>query len=383
MKNISLNAPEGREHVYSFDYIRSVALFFVVFMHVGAGPIRLAMGAGWHALNICMSLAFTAVPLFFMMSGYLLLTDPRTTDISFLLRSRIPKLLLTLAVWTVVAAAWSSLVNVHDLSLFLTNLISALHQPAWVHLWYMYTLIGLYLISPVLYAAIHGMNESGRKYLLALVLVVCLQGFAAAAVPAGLRDTANVSIIRDFMLFGGHISSFILGYYIGSLKKRIPVAVIAAAGAADLAFIVIGTWHDSVLAGEYSSAFQLQSAGPEIILAACIFLFFRQRLNKDSRLRRALSPLVALSLGMYLMHNFLLSFMHVYIWNHETAKHVLPVTLIIIAISYIITKTLTTIPAISYIFTGIPFKQACGSCNWIFTFRNIKGFLKSHFSAHS
>ncbi len=364
-------AAEGREHVWCFDYLRSIALFFVIFMHVAAGPIRIGISTGWYVLDLCVSVAFTAVPLFFMMSGYLLITDERTADVSFLLKSRLPKLVVTLAAWTVIAAAWSSLITEHDMSLFTSNLVDSLHKPAWVHLWYMYTLIGLYLISPMLYAAIHGMNDAGRKYLLALVIIICLHGFIYAAVPGIMRPDAQLEFANDLKFFGGHITSFILGYYLGMMKKRINNALLILAALLDTAFITLGTWHETLSSGEYSGLFQSQSSGPEIFLAACIFIFFKQNFNRDSRLRRAVSPLVSLSLGIYLIHNFLLSFMHVYIWNGETARHVLPVTAAILVISYIITKTLATVPVISYAFAGLPFRSACNSCNWVFTFRKI------------
>ena len=63
--------------------------------------------------------------------------------------------------------------------------------------------------------------------------------------------------------------------------------------------------------------------------------------------------------------------MHVYIWRGETARHVLPVTAAILVISYIIVKTLATIPVISYALAGLSFRSACSSCNWVFTFKNV------------
>ncbi len=371
-------AAEGRVHVWCFDYLRSLALFFVIFMHAAASPLRLSVTPGWHALNFCVSVAFTAVPLFFMMSGYLLMTDERTADVSFLIKNRLPKLVCALISWTVIFSAWSSWVSNEDMSLFVPNLIDSLHAPVWVHLWYMYTLIGLYLISPMLYAAIHGMKNSGRKYLLAILILICLQGFVTAAAPARFRADVQLEFTKSLIFFGGHLTSFLLGYYLGTMKKRISNIMLISAAVLDTAFIVFGTWHETIISGEYSGIFQSQSSGPEIFLAACIFIFFKQNFNSDCRLRRALSPLVSLSLGIYLVHNLILSYMHVYIWNGETAKHVLPVTAAVLIISYIIIKTIATVPGLNYIFTGLPFKTATAGCNWIFTFRKLSGKIRKN-----
>ena len=90
-----------RPHVDYFDGLRIFAALCVIFMHTAAGPLRAGINTGWHLLNVCTSLAFTAVPLFFMMSGYLLMTSRKTADISVLLRHRLPRLVVSLAVISV------------------------------------------------------------------------------------------------------------------------------------------------------------------------------------------------------------------------------------------------------------------------------------------
>ena len=59
-----------RTHIYYFDYLRLLASVCVVYMHIAATPLRNAINTHWHLINLCTSLGFTAVPLFFMMSGY-------------------------------------------------------------------------------------------------------------------------------------------------------------------------------------------------------------------------------------------------------------------------------------------------------------------------
>lgn len=84
---------QKRDHIHYFDYLRIIAAISVIYMHVAAIPLRGAVNMQWQMLNVCTSFAFTAVPLFFMISGYLLLSDPKTKDISVLLRRRIPRLI--------------------------------------------------------------------------------------------------------------------------------------------------------------------------------------------------------------------------------------------------------------------------------------------------
>lgn len=120
-----------RAHVEYFDWLRIIAALSVIFMHTAAGPLRAGINTGWHLLNVCTSLAFTAVPLFFMMSGYLLMTSRKTADISVLLRHRLPRLVVPLAGWTVVAVLWQMfLADTLTPGAIRAQLVAALNGPA-------------------------------------------------------------------------------------------------------------------------------------------------------------------------------------------------------------------------------------------------------------
>ncbi|MFR0796185.1 MAG: acyltransferase [Oscillospiraceae bacterium] len=121
-----------RPHVDYFDGLRIFAALCVIFMHTAAGPLRAGVNTDWHLLNVCTSLAFTAVPLFLMMSGYLLMTSRKTADISVLLRHRLPRLVVPLAGWTVVAVLWQMFLA-HTLTpgAIWAQLVTALHGRSW------------------------------------------------------------------------------------------------------------------------------------------------------------------------------------------------------------------------------------------------------------
>lgn len=169
-----------RPHVDYFDGLRIFAALCVIFMHTAAGPLRAGVNTDWHLLNVCTSLAFTAVPLFFMMSGYLLMTSRKTADISVLLRHRLPRLVVPLAGWTVVAVLWQALLG-HTLTpgAIWARLVAALHGPAMIHFWYLYTLIALYALSPILYGGIQALGKSGRVYLFVLIAAVSVRSFGS------------------------------------------------------------------------------------------------------------------------------------------------------------------------------------------------------------
>ena len=53
------------------------------------------------------------------------------------------------------------------------------------------------------------------------------------------------------------------------------------------------------------------------------------------------------------------------------------VTIVNFAICFIVMKTVATIKPICFIATGMSYKNACESCNWIYTYRKIRKRNKS------
>lgn len=357
---------EQRKHIWYFDYLRVFAMLCVIFMHVGAGAMRELNGLNWHLHNACMSAAFTAVPLFFMMSGYLLLHDPRTADVGYLLRHRLPKLAIPLAAWSVVAAAWYTWLGDRSLLSFGKWLVQALREPVMVHIWFLYMLLALYAVSPILYGGLKVLDRNGKRYVLVLLVLVMVQGTVNLFAP-----DATIDLFATLRLFEGHLTAFLLGYFLGELKRNIPNAMLLAVGGVDFLMILIGTWRLTVSRGEYTAAFQSQANGFEIVLAACIFLFFRQNCNRKYRLQPALGPWIAMSMGIYLCHNIVNSVLFFFFPITNQFYGTCLKTLIVLVCSYLLIKTLASIRPLCYLFTGIPYAGARRSCSWRYTVQNL------------
>ena len=80
-----------------YDFLRVCSMAAVVYLHTTAGALRTPDNVPvWHFSNLITSLCTTAVPLFFMLSGALLLKEEKTADLSVLFRRRLPKVLIPL-----------------------------------------------------------------------------------------------------------------------------------------------------------------------------------------------------------------------------------------------------------------------------------------------
>ena len=364
-----------RTHIHYFDYLRVVAAICVVFMHIAAEPLLMPVNIQWHLLNACTSFAFTAVPLFFMMSGYLLLSNSKTRDISILLKKRIPRLLIPFIGWNIIAILWLTYhYDGFSMNALLDRLIASLNSPSMAHFWYMYTIIAIYMISPLIYGAIQSLSKKGHIYVLILIAIVSLRTILKTILPESIAQLTNIDFINKLEFFGGHVCTFVLGYYLGSCKRKIPNWILILGSVITLGIIISGTYYLTVKSGQYNQAFQNHSSGFEVVLAAFIFLLFKQNFNKSKNwLKTIITPLVSLSLAVYMMHNILYSMLYAIEIKPQSFIDVVLVTLLVLIICMVVLKTVATIKPICYLATGMSFKAACNSCNWIYTYRWIKG----------
>ena len=361
--------------MYYIDTLRIVSAASVIFMHTAATALRVGVleGApfvtrGWHLLNLVTSFAFTAVPLFFMISGYLLFSDEKTRDISVLFRRRLPRLVVPLAVWTLITAVWQSLTGGEGALGVLARLRDALYGPVITPLWFMYALIVLYLLSPFLYAGLHGLSRGGHKLVLAVIALVSLRSALAALLPDSAGQYLQLYALKSFQALGGNLLLMLLGWYLGNWEKRLPKPLLLAAAVGTWLVIVIGTYVRTRMNGYYDQAFQTQSAGFEVLLAACIFLLAKQGEDRPHRLLRAV-PAAQLTLPVYLMHGLVLLMLIHYGVDPQRFPAVIGVTALVLIGCFLLAKTLASVKPLCYITTGLRYDAACGSCNWQWTAR--------------
>lgn len=353
-----------REHIYYFDYLRILALLSVIFMHTASGPLRAGLGVNWIFLNVFTSFAFTAVPLFFMISGYLLLSSEKTRDPAVLFRKRLPRLVLPLIIWTVIASV-RQIIGDFSLQALASKLIYALSQPVQVHFWFMYTLIPIYLISPLLHAGLHGLDKKGKLLVFVLSVLVSVQVMCTQLAPASMDRFFQFSFINQLRFFEGHLCTFFLGYFLGSGKRTVPNWLLLGLSVLCLAVISAGTYMLTAANGEYTQTLQDQSAGLEILLASCIFLLFKQNLNKKVPvLYDLLRPIASLSFPIYFAHNIVLSVLPHFGIDAAGFADTVGITVLVLVLCVLGTMAATYIPPLCFPVSGLSVADARKSCRW-------------------
>ena len=355
-----------------YDFLRVCSMAAVVYLHTTAGALRTPDNVPvWHFSNLITSLCTTAVPLFFMLSGALLLKEEKTADLSVLFRRRLPKVLIPLLAWSAAVIGISLLRGGDPWS----KAVHLFQEPVLVPYWFLYALIPMYLIAPLLKKMADGLSPTHWRYLVGLWLLFTLglrtlRSFLPAGAAADLfheHYTLNLNFI------GGYLGYFLLGAALERWERPPSRKMLWIAAGILYLVIALGTAWDTMRTGAYNERFKSYLNLFAALLAAAIFLLARSYLSgRESG--RGVVFFSGISFGVYLLHPLVIEFwqenwVKVFHNGVDTVGEQVVYYLVILLCCLAGTVILASIPVIGSLFTGQPFRTACRECNLFALFR--------------
>jgi Uncharacterized protein conserved in bacteria len=244
-RQIKLFEPITQENSGKFvgpvDLVRVVAIFLVVFLHVtNTFYDQIYLGTvsttAWWTFVAYKSLSLVCVPLFVILTGALLLQPSKIHEpIKVFLKKRLNRLGLAFLFWTFVYLAWGFFISKMPLTLYnvLQGTVISLTTGAYYHFWYIYLIAGLYIITPLLRAAIAYRDEKLVRYLILIWFIgICI-------VPL-LPLFTDYSVNGEIFIMGGYTGYFLIGAYLqrAQLRKRYMYSFLIVG----LIFTLICTW---------------------------------------------------------------------------------------------------------------------------------------------
>jgi surface polysaccharide O-acyltransferase-like enzyme len=168
-----------------------------------------------------------------MLSGALLLQPSKTDEpVKVFLKKRLSRIGLAFLFWSIIYFAWNYFVN-HQTLTADSVIQSFLSGGAYFQFWFIYLIMGLYLITPVLRIFVAHSNRSLMRYLLVL-------WFIAASLLPLLHLITGFDVDKNLFLFSGWMGYFILGIYlIGTQTKTKTLKRLLVAG---IVLTILGSW---------------------------------------------------------------------------------------------------------------------------------------------
>ena len=171
-----------------------------------------------------------------MLSGALLLQPVKVNEpIRVFLKKRLSRIGLAFAFWTAIYTIWSFYVSKTPVTLANVgqSISFDLFSGAYYQFWFIYLIVGLYLITPILRVVI---TYGGDKMIRYLIIV----WFVGVAVVPLLELASGFILNVDVFVIGGWIGYFVLGLYL--LKVKLRSAVLYGLLVLGFVWTIFGVW---------------------------------------------------------------------------------------------------------------------------------------------
>ena len=298
------------QRVFYPDFLRVIAAFAVICIHVSSTrfyqtPINTFE---WFILDLFHnSLAYWCIPIFVMVSGMFLLDYNRySTDIRAnfkqILKKNILKISIALVVWSIIYRYFHA--YIYDEPMLFTYNFSFLFKHVYPHLWFLYLILGLYVLVPFLHILVRNLSKKDFEFLL-VVFIVCSSGYdfvsfifvATVEYPLYLRN-----YIPEF---SGFVIFFLAGYYFSKFEISDKSKKIFYLLAIISSFFTI---LNAFCLYKFNIGLKINNANKvlhTVFIAFGLFLFVKSKFSKpnaNSLFYKRISFLSSISFGIYLVH---------------------------------------------------------------------------------
>src|SRR5665647_3151477 len=209
------------------------------------------------------SIARSAVPLFVMLTGALLLQPNKVDEpLGVFFKKRWNRIGINVIFWGAIFFAWDFLVRGQSLSV--VSILQGVFAGPYVHFWYVYILIGLYLITPLLRVVVANADWRIIRYFLIIWFIGT--GIVTIVTLYANLSSQTIWFKNNVFLLTGLIGFFILGAY--AVKLRFRSSVLYLGLILSTAWTILGTFFLVGTLGESYSQFFLDASSFSVIIAS-------------------------------------------------------------------------------------------------------------------
>ncbi len=286
---------ETKQRDGALDFIRFISVLLVICIHVAAVGFAEIGAHGWWAINAYDSVARIAVPLFFMVTGALLV--PRESSVPSILR-RVLRIAIPLVAWSVIYLLWFRVTG----DMTAPSILNVAVGPVVYHLWYLYVLIGAYLFLPVM----AGFYQANKTQTILFVLALWFLGASVVPTIAALTGITIIGI--DWTFLSWTAGYFVLGAVLYKRLDlgRIRLSLVVVIWAATTAATALSTWYFSAADGAANQTFYRYFSPFIVVGAVAAFVIMSKAYSRffaaRARVTRQLRWLSTVSFGIYLFH---------------------------------------------------------------------------------
>ncbi|PWJ40178.1 acyltransferase [Sediminitomix flava] len=351
-----------KERVIYLDLIRALAIFMVLITHAtevfyitGAGQMEIKDGDGiW--VNLINSAVRACVPLFVVVSGYLLL--PIKQSASDFYRKRLSKIFIPFIIWSLLYVFVPLLWGGTNQERILGELTRLTYNFNWAsgHLWFMYMLLGIYLFMPIISPWLKECSRRFEEGFLAVWAFTTLYHYITQFIPDHMMlGEAFWNEFGAIWYFSGYIGYIVLGHYIKKYihwnrqKLMLVGSSLFIIGFAITALVFDYQMHhtDNIKDLELSWRFCTINVA---LMTAGIFLMLKDVNFTNEKVRNMIVSFSKYSFGIYLCHMFTQKLAFMIIGDTlATPIAIFSAAILNYIIAYIVVRLMAFLPKSEYV----------------------------------
>ncbi len=346
MENIQ---KQNTSRIFYIDLLRVISMIAVVILHTASAKINSIHigGVDWQVLIFFDSATRWCVPIFVMISGILFLNPKKEITIANIYKKYIPRLLIILFAWNFLYAIFSCFIE-HSFSIqmFVSNFLLG---P--VHMWFLYMIIGLYMLIPFLRRI--ASDEKLLKYF--LILWFAFSTIINIAKILGLNIINNIIEEKIYMSFVlGFSGYFLLGYYLSTKNYKSKYVILIGI----ICFIInfIGTYLLSIGHTTTNQALYANLSPNIIFMSIAVFVLCKNIYSKSDNINIKFKSLINIlskySLGIYVIHFWVLnalSMFNITVLSLPPVINVILISILVFTLSLFATFILSKIKYIKHL----------------------------------
>lgn len=299
-----------KDRIIYADLLRIMACLAVIVLHVAAlNWYKISINSTtWQILNIYDSLVRWCVPIFIMLSGMFFLNPKKNIKTSKIYIKYIPRILISLIGYSIFYYLFLAYIDniIIDKAFIIDMLRKILNGNVRYHLWFLYIIIGLYIVTPLIRVFINGATKRQIEYFLLIGFIFSI--FIPTLIQINPFDELLVNFNKlqvNFM--GGYGLYYVLGYYLSEYefnrKSRYfcySLGVVSAISTISLTYII------SIRRGGANTLFYEYMTPNVMFMSVAVFILFRyfiSKINFKDYQVNIISKLSAISFNIYLIHD--------------------------------------------------------------------------------
>ena len=305
-------------HFY-IDAIRSYAIFLIVLLHVSADYVEVYKNipfGHWLSGNLFDSFSQIGVPLFLMISGFLLLTNYHEENVRIFFKKRFLKVFVPFLIWSAFYFFWRGLFHGEALN-FLSVLRDFITTKSYYHLGFFYYLLSLYIATPFIYQLVKN-RALITPFLSLWFIFVSVNGLLR---PLNFYSRIGSELFTPFV--GIYISGYALGNDVLLWVKRFSPKIWFLIFLASNIVVFSGTAFISLFKDKFISTLYIYYTPFVFLSSIAIFLIFKNikvlKFNKKHKLLTVIvNKISPISFGIYLIHPAVIEILYRYVINRPS-----------------------------------------------------------------